>query len=70
MKNEILNIYSNAKILFDNLIKRDHYLSNYTINYINLGDNNKFHSHYGQFNIFFVRNAKRYLFFVILDFAH
>ena len=37
-----------------NLIKRDHYLSNYTINYINLGDNNKFHSHYGQFNIFFV----------------
>ena len=34
MKNEILNIYSNAKILFDNLIKRDHYLSNYTINYI------------------------------------
>ena len=54
MKNEILNIYSNAKILFDNLIKRDHYLSNYTINYINLGDNNKFHYHYGQFNIFFV----------------
>ena len=34
MKNEIINIHTNTKILFDNLIRRNHYLSNYEINYI------------------------------------
>ena len=54
MKNEILNIYANTKILFYNLAKRNHYLSNYKINYFELNYNNEFHFYYDQFNVFFI----------------
>ena len=54
MKNEIINIHTNTKILFDNLIRRNHYLSNYEINYIELNDKNEIHFNYDQFNIFFI----------------
>ena len=54
MKNEIINIYTNSKILFDNLAKRNYYLNNYIINYINLNDNSEWHYNYDQFNIFFI----------------
>lgn len=54
MKNEIINIYTDAKILFDNLIQRKHYLDNYKINYIKLNYNDKFHFNYDQLNIFFI----------------
>ena len=61
MKNEILNIYTNTKILFDNLAKRNHYLSNYKINYFELNYKNELHFFYDQFNVFLYRLITKHL---------